>query len=89
MNRYMMEHDKKCIWMPSSGINIFKSTKYGLRLGLKKDLEMYSEMELIKNKFPEQILRFCKDTYLPEKGIIEHVMDVMTMQHSKMSKQKK
>lgn len=80
MNKYMMEQNKKCIWMPSSGINIFKSAKYGLRAWLKKDLEMYSEMELIKNKFPEQILRFCKNTYIPEKGIIEHVMDVVTLQ---------
>jgi hypothetical protein len=28
INRYMMENKKKCLWMPSSATNTFKTTKY-------------------------------------------------------------
>ena len=64
-------------------------SKYGLRKWLQKDRAMYQEMELFKNKFVQQVLMFCTQKAVPEKWIVEYVVDTITLQNSKTSKQKK
>jgi hypothetical protein len=71
----MMENKKKCLWMPSSATNTFKTTKYWLINGLLKDIEMYYEMDLIENKFLEQIIGFHIESWLDQPGIIDKLVE--------------
>jgi hypothetical protein len=89
LNKYMMDNDYPVYRMPSSAINTFKMSKYGLWKWLQKDRSMYQEMELFKNKFVQQVLMFCTQKAVPEKWIVEYVVDTITLQNSKTSKQKK
>ncbi len=50
---------------------------------------MYQEMELFQNKFVQQILTFCTQKAVPEQGIVEYVIDTITLQKSERKKQKK
>lgn len=79
LNKYMMDHNYPVYWMPSSAVNTFKMSKYGLRKWLQKDRAMYQEMELFKNKFIQQVLTFCTQKAIPEKGIVEYLVDAITI----------
>jgi glycosyltransferase involved in cell wall biosynthesis len=75
INTYMMEKNKKCLWMPSSATNTFKTKKYGIIQWLQKDIEMYAQMHLIENKFLQQIIAFHIESWLDQPGIIDKLIE--------------
>ena len=75
INKYMMNKEKKCIRMPSAATNTFKTQKYGLIQGIKKDLEMYTQMKVIENKFLQQIISFHIECWLDKPGIIDKLIE--------------
>jgi len=74
INKYMMEEGKKCLWVPSSGTNTYKTKKYGIIKWLRKDWEMYTQMDLIENKFFTQIMKFDIYPGIQEDGIIDKIL---------------
>jgi hypothetical protein len=65
INNYMLVNQRTCFWSPSSAQNTFKIEKYGLFIGLIKDLQMHWSI-FIKNTgffnyhYLKQIFTFCK-----------------------------
>jgi len=74
INKYMMEKEKKCLRTPSSMHNTIKAKKYGLIQWLYKDLEMYYDMDLIENKFLQQIIAFHIEAGIDKPWIMEKLI---------------
>lgn len=64
MNKYALDHDKNCKWMPLSIINTSKLAKWGRRKGTEKSMQMMHDFVSYAGfwSYFKQVLFFCKES---------------------------
>lgn len=77
INHYMIEHQKRVFWVPSSAFNTFKTQKMGLVDGFIKELDMFFDIVLFigLQNYLRQIAMFARKqhrAYPPQNTVLPH-----------------